>query len=96
MMSKEISGIVPIVAATFTSSGILDEDSFQSLIQHLLRTNASALTLFGLATEFYKLTDSDRARMQTLLLTETCRSETVAGIVSITDHSWEVACQRAR
>ena len=96
MMSKEISGIVPIVAATFTSSGALDEDSFQSLVQHLIVTNVSALTLFGLATEFYKLTESERARMQTLFLTETCRSESIAGIISITDHSWEVACERAR
>ena len=95
-MSKEISGIVPIVAATFTSSGALDEDSFQSLIRHLMGTNASALTLFGLATEFYKLTDGERARMQTLLLTETGGSESVTGIISITDHSWEVACERAR
>jgi 4-hydroxy-tetrahydrodipicolinate synthase len=95
-MSKEISGIVPIMAATFTNSGTLDEDSFQSLIRHLLKTGASALTLFGLATEFYKLADSDRARMQRLLLAETSRSESVAGIISITDHSWEVACQRAR
>lgn len=95
-MSKAISGIVPIVAATFTSSGALDEDSFQSLVRHLMATNASALTLFGLATEFYKLADSDRARMQKLLLEETSRSESVAGIISITDHSWEVACQRAQ
>ena len=95
-MSKEISGIVPIIAATFTSSGTLDEDSFQSLIRHLIATNASALTLFGLATEFYKLADSDRTRMQVLLLAETARSESVAGIISITDHSWEVAGQRAR
>ena len=94
-MPKEISGIVPIVAATFTNSGALDEDSFQSLIKHLLTTNASALTLFGLATEFYKLAESDRARMQSLLLAETSRSESVAGIISITDHSWEVACLRA-
>src|SRR5215216_7875248 len=95
-MSKEISGIVPIVAATFSSSGTLDEDSFQSLIRHLLATNASALTLFGLATEFYKLADDDRARMQILMLAETTRSDSVAGIISITDHSWEVAGQRAR
>ena len=95
-MSKQISGIVPIVAATFTSSGTLDEDSFQSLVRHLLVTNVSALTLFGLATEFYKLADDDRARMQVLLLAETSRSESVGGIVSITDHSWEVASQRAR
>lgn len=95
-MSKEISGIVPIVAATFTRSGTLDEDSFQSLVRHLVGTNAAALTLFGLATEFYKLADNERARMQRLLLDETCLSESVAGIISITDHSWEVACQRAR
>jgi len=95
-MSKQISGIVPIIAATFTNSGSLDEDSFQALVRHLLKTNASALTLFGLATEFYKLADNDRARMQTLLLAETSHSNSVAGIISITDHSWEVASQRAR
>jgi len=95
-MSKQISGIVPIIAATFTNSGSLDEDSFQALVRHLLKTNASALTLFGLATEFYKLADNDRARMQTLLLVETSHSNSVAGIISITDHSWEVASQRAR
>ena len=95
-MSKQISGIVPIIAASFTHSGSLDEDSFQALIRHLLTTGASALTLFGLATEFYKLADNDRARMQTLLLTETSHSESIAGIISITDHSWEVASQHAR
>src|SRR5689334_22204846 len=95
-MSKLIAGIIPIVAAVFTETGLLDEDGFQSLVQHLLTTNVSALTLFGLATEFYKLTDNDRVRMQMLLLTETSRSDSVAGIISITDHSWEVASQRAR
>ena len=95
-MSKYITGIVPIVAASFTNSGSLDEDSFQSLIRHLIETGASALTLFGLATEFYKLTDREREQMQALLLAETSRSESVAGIISITDHSWEVACHRAR
>jgi 4-hydroxy-tetrahydrodipicolinate synthase len=95
-MSKRIDGIVPIVAAPFTESGKLDEDSFRSLILHLMKSGASALTLFGLATEFYKLTDSDRARMQTLLLAETSRSGSVAGLISITDHSWEVASERAQ
>lgn len=95
-MSKTIAGIVPIVAATFTDSGALDEDSFQALVRHLLGTGASALTLFGLATEFYKLADAERARMQALLLAETSRTPAVAGIVSITDHSWELAVERAR
>src|SRR5437588_7544228 len=95
-MAKSISGIIPIVAAPFTDGGALDEDAFQSLVRHLLGTGASALTLFGLATEFYKLTDAERARMTALLLAETSRSPSVAGIISITDHSWEVAVERAR
>jgi 4-hydroxy-tetrahydrodipicolinate synthase len=95
-MSKAITGIVPIVAAPFTEAGALDEAGFQALVRHLLTTGASALTLFGLATEFYKLTDPERARMQALLLAETSRSDSVAGVISITDHSWEVAVERAR
>jgi 4-hydroxy-tetrahydrodipicolinate synthase len=34
--------------------------------------------------------------MQKLLLNETAHSESVAGVISITDHSWEVATQRAQ
>lgn len=91
-----LGGIIPIVAATFTQTGALDEDSFQALVQHLLGTGAHGLTLFGLASEFYKLSDAERARMQTLLLAETTRTPAVAGIISITDHSWELAVARAQ
>lgn len=91
-----LAGIVPIVAATFTPSGELDEDSFQALVRYLIKTEVSGLTLFGLATEFYKLADAEKARMQTLLLTETTASENTWGLISITDHSWELAVNRAK
>ena len=65
-------------------------------MRHLVGTGAGGLTLFGLATEFYKLSDDERAQMQGILLAETSRSDTVAGIISITDHSWEIAVGRAR
>lgn len=95
-MLKSIQGIVPILAAPFTPAGAIDADSFQSLVRHQLRTGASALTLFGLATEFYKLSDADRSTFQTILLAETSRSASVAGIISITQQSWEVAVEHAR
>jgi 4-hydroxy-tetrahydrodipicolinate synthase len=93
---SKLSGIIPIVAAPFTAQGAVDEDSLQALVRQLIRTGASALTLFGLATEFYKLSDAEKMRMQTILLAETSRSETVAGVISITAHSWELATQHAR
>lgn len=95
-MPKVLAGILPILAAPFTAAGALDEDSLQGLVRHLISRGAAGLTLFGLATEFYKLTDADRSRMQALLLAETSRAPGTAGIISITDHSWEVAVERAR
>lgn len=95
-MPNALQGVLPIVAAPFTPAGALDEDSLQALVRHLLGTGAAGLTLFGLATECSKLTDDERRRMQAILLAETSRSATVAGIISITDHSWEVATMRAR
>jgi 4-hydroxy-tetrahydrodipicolinate synthase len=92
---QSLAGIIPIIAVPFTQSGAVDEDSFQALIRHLLHTGATGLTLFGLASEFYKLTDAERSRLQSLLLEET-RDSTVAGIISITDHSWEMAVPHAQ
>jgi 4-hydroxy-tetrahydrodipicolinate synthase len=93
---KKLEGILPIVAAPFTETGALDEDSVVALVRHLCQSGAAALTLFGFATEFYKLTDAERARMQTLMLRETTQRTDVAGVVSITHHSHEVAVNLAR
>lgn len=96
MGTPTLTGIVPIVAAPFTDGGALDEDSFQQLVRHLAKTGVSGLTVFGLASEFYKLSDAERDRMQALLLAETAGNPDLAGVVSITDHSWELAVRRAR
>src|SRR5699024_3380904 len=93
---KEIKGIIPILAAPFTTEGKVDEDSFQSMIRHLLDTGVNGLTLFGVATEFHKLTDNEKSRLQTILLDETVKHPTVLSMVSITDHSRELAVKRAR
>lgn len=94
-MPKTLTGIVPIVAAPFTSGGELDEHSFQQLVRHLVGTGIQGLTLFGLASEFYKLSANERERMQALLLAETAGNGSVAGVISITEHSWEVARRSA-
>jgi 4-hydroxy-tetrahydrodipicolinate synthase len=52
--------------------------------------------LFGLASEFYKLTDAESELLMQILLGETSRHPRVAGVISITHHSWEVAVTRAR
>ena len=62
-MNKQIKGIFPIVATPFTDEGDVDEDSFQQLVRHLVGTGVNGLTLFGIASEFYKLADEEKLRL---------------------------------
>lgn len=93
-MRSKVSGIVPIVAIPFSDDGLIDQKSFHSLMEHLLQSGASGLMLFGIASEFYKLSESEKETVQRIFLKYTCTSD-VYGIVSITDHSWEVAARNA-
>ncbi len=93
---KQLQGILPILAVPFTEDGALDTESFQSLVAHLCQTGASGAMLFGLASEFYKLTDAERETLSALFLAQTRTHAHFAGIISITHHSWEVAVLRAR
>jgi 4-hydroxy-tetrahydrodipicolinate synthase len=93
--SKTIRGVCPVIAVPFTDDGYLDLESFERLIIHLLDEQIGALTLFGLASEFHKLADPERAALQKVFLHHTAAHPRVAGIISITDHSSDVAVRRA-
>ena len=90
----DIKGICPIIAATFKDNGEVDYISLENLVKTLINGGCGAVTLFGIAGEYYKLTDGEREKM-----TEVCvKSAHEAGgkiIVSVTDHATEVAVKRA-
>jgi dihydrodipicolinate synthase/N-acetylneuraminate lyase len=92
---KQLQGICPIVAVPFEAGGQVDFPSFERLVEHLMGTGVQGLMLFGLASEFYKLADGERDRLRHIMLERTRRHPTVAGVISVTDHSWEVAVGRA-
>ncbi|MEX2606538.1 MAG: dihydrodipicolinate synthase family protein [Kiritimatiellia bacterium] len=96
-MKKHLSlkGVFPIVATPFTPEGEVDFDSFENLITVLARGGCDALTLFGIAGEFYKLTDAEKQTMAEVLVAR-CRALGVPSIVSVTDHATEVAVKSAR
>lgn len=91
----DIKGICPIIAATFKDNGEVDYISLENLVKTLINGGCGAVTLFGIAGEYYKLTDDEREKM-----TEVCvKSAHEAGgkvIVSVTDHATEVAVKRAK
>lgn len=95
LTSKPVpGGIVPILATPFNDRGEVDEDSFVRLIEASINDGVSGLAMFGLASEYYKLSDAERVLITKLLI------DRVAGrvpvVVSITHHSREVAVKQAR
>jgi hypothetical protein len=59
-VSVELRGCYPILATPFRPDGEIDEESVVSLVNHLRTAGLPGFTMFGLASEFYKLSDSDR------------------------------------
>lgn len=91
----EIKGICPIIAATFHENGEVDYESLENLVKTLIKGGCHAVTLFGIAGEYYKLSDEERKKMVEV----TVKAAKEAGgktIISVTDHATEVAVKTAK
>ncbi|WP_310608505.1 dihydrodipicolinate synthase family protein [Buttiauxella brennerae] len=93
--ATNIVGVNPIVAMPFTKEGEIDEVSFVRLLEHLTDTGAQGTTLFGIASEFPKLSDQERDRLAQMFVS-TLAGCSLYGAMSVTDHSTEMAVKRAR
>lgn len=93
--SSQICGVNPIAALPFTAQGEPDYASVDRLLGHLADTGIQGLTLFGIASEFPKLEDSERLRLADRFIS-TLSGSGIFRALSVTDHSTEVAVKRAR
>jgi 2-keto-3-deoxy-L-arabinonate dehydratase len=93
--AREIIGVNPITAMPFTAQGEVDEKSMVRLLEHLANSGAQGTTLFGIASEFPKLSDDERNRLAQLFVS-TLAGGPIWGAMSVTDHSTELAVKRAR
>lgn len=93
-MVNEIKGICPIIAAPFTEEGEVDYVSLDKLVSTLVQGGCHAVTLFGIAGEYYKLTDAERDQMVRVCV-EAAHRNGGKIIISVTDHATEVAAKRA-
>ena len=93
-MTVELRGCYPILATPFLPDGEIDVNSVVRLVRHLKVCGFPGFTMFGLASEFYKLSDADR---ETLIEAAfDTKSPDQTAIVSVTAHSHEVVVKQAR
>lgn len=92
---SEIKGICPIIATPFYDNGEVDYESLNRLVRHLINGGCHAVTLFGIAGEYYKLSDDERKKMVEVTVKA---AKEVGGktIISVTDHATEVAVKTAK
>ena len=92
-------GVLPILATPFTKEGAVDYESLKNLTRWLIERKVGAITMFGFASEFHKLSDFERNEMIDVVIKEANKQTPI--IVSVTKHSTELAvrcnlCRKAR
>ena len=92
---KEIKGISPIIPTPYTDSGEIDYDSLRNILRTRAEAGVNAFTLFGIAGEYYKQNEEE-GRQLVKLVVEECTKLGVPTVMSVTQHSTEVACRQAK
>lgn len=91
----KIKGIVPIIAAPFLDDGAIDYEGLINQIRYLKNSGCSGAALFGIAGEYFKLSDNECEKMMKITVEE-CRKLGLASVVSCTCQSTYSAVERAK
>ena len=91
----EIKGICPIAPAVYHSDGSVDYAGYEKCCASLIALGAQALTLFGIAGEYYKM-DTDEEKKLISSSVKACHENNAPVIISNTKHSTISAIRRAR
>lgn len=94
MTESSIRGVCPIVDTPFLADGSVDYDSLAHLTSTLVDGGCNAVALFGYASEFYKLTDDERAAMTDVVI-DACADTDTAAVISVTEESTGPAVDHA-
>jgi 4-hydroxy-tetrahydrodipicolinate synthase len=85
---NKISGVLPVLAVPFNKDGSLDLDSIPKLVEHCINNKANGVVIFGLASELYKLNDSERIQiLEKVISSVNSRVPVIVG----TEHSGTLA-----
>ena len=88
-----LRGVSPVVPTLFDEGEAVAFDAMEQLICKLIDGGVHALTMFGIGSEYYKLSERERKQILDLLIRVV--DGRVPTIVSITAHSTKQACEDA-
>jgi dihydrodipicolinate synthase/N-acetylneuraminate lyase len=92
-MKPIFGGVIPILPTPFTSQGGIDREGFTRAIDAAIHAGAHGVTMFGLASEYYKLADAERDDLTRLLIDHVATR--CMAIISIIPHATQLAVSEA-
>lgn len=93
--TRLVRGVSPVLEVPFHANGEVDYDGFRRVVQFVLGTGVSSVMFPGFASEFHKMSESERQQLTSILLAETAPRTDVAAIVAVQDHATQLAANRA-
>lgn len=80
----------------FTADGEVDYDGFANVVRHVFDAGVTSVMFPGYASEFLKLSESERTTLTEILLDYTRDNDEIAAVVAIQDHATHLAIRHAR
>ena len=90
-----IAGLLPVLETPFLSDGSIDVPGFVAVIVEQKRAGADGVMFAGFASEFSRLSDSERTELETVMLSMTAGVAGFTGVISVSDQSTHLATRRA-
>lgn len=89
-----LRGVLPMLATPFDPDGRVHADGLTRLVDHVLNSGADGLAAFGLASETYALSDSERRELAEAILARVAGRRPV--LITVTTESTALAVDFAR
>ena len=94
MKQSNFRGMMPILPTAITPDGKIDKKSQRRLVQYALKCGAVAIGHFGFASEFHKISDSDRTLLTKIIIDEVAGRVPV--FIGVTAQGFDVAINYAK
>ncbi|GAA1360045.1 dihydrodipicolinate synthase family protein [Streptomyces beijiangensis] len=91
-----IGGVSPVLEVPFRDDGSLDLPGFDRVVEAVLATGVGSVMFPGYASEFHKLTGTERELLTDRFLGATAGVDGFTAVVSVPDHATVVAVEVAR
>lgn len=92
---KKLKGSFAIAFTPFKENGDVDYDDFAREVKYLSQSGAKGVVLYGMTSEYHKLTDAEKEKL-TMTFLDVLKDSPVVSVLSVTDWSTEVAVKTAQ